>query len=206
MKPKPTVYIVDDDESVRRSLRWLIESAQLSVETFASGEAFLDHYDPLRPACLILDIRMHGMNGLEVQRKLIDNGFKLPVIVMTGHGDVTTCTKAFKSGAVDFIEKPADEKVLLKLILDALAADAQRLLQDHSDAASLVRLSDLTPRESEVMDLIIKGSSQKQIAAQLDISIQTTAKHRAKVLEKLGVSNDVELARLVLGSKASKPG
>ena len=201
MKTEPTVYIVDDDESVRRSLRWLIESANLSVETFPSGESFLDHYDPSCPACLILDIRMAGMSGLEVQKELLDRGLGIPVIVMTGHGDVPACTNAFKSGAFDFLEKPADDKVLINLIHEALEADIERRRQLRRHPNLAHRLAELSRRELEVMNLIVKGKSQKQIAAELYISFQTVAKHRAKVLTKIGVNNDVELARLILAAK-----
>jgi len=198
MATQATVYIVDDDESVRRSLRWLIESAHFAVETFGSGEAFLDSYDPSQPGCLILDIRMNGMSGLDVQRKLIDKKFILPVIVMTGHADVPVCTKAFKAGAFDFIEKPADDKVLIGAIRKALAADAQHRRRNFVEPDRSDRLTGLSPRETEVMELIVKGRNQKQIAMDLNISLQTAAKHRAKVLSKLGVANDVELTRLVM--------
>src|SRR3954451_1943580 len=133
MATQATVYIVDDDESVRRSLRWLIESAHFAVETFGSGEAFLESYDPSQPGCLILDIRMNGMSGLDVQRKLAEKKFTIPVIVKTAHGDVPICTKAFKLGAFDFIEKPANDKVLIRAIQQALTADAQRRKRDDVD-------------------------------------------------------------------------
>ena len=198
MKTEPTVFVVDDDLSVLRSLRWLIESAHLLVKTFSSGESFLEDFDPSSPGCLILDIRMAGMNGLDVQQKLIEKGYKLPIIVMTGHGDVPLCTHAFKSGAFDFIEKPADDKVLINQIHAALAADAKRRESADCPSDIAARLAELTPREVEVMDLIVQGKLHKQIASDLGISFQTAAKHRTKVLMKLGVGNDVELVRLVL--------
>ncbi len=198
MEGKPTIYIVDDDESVRRSLRWLIESVHYSVEEFASGEAFLAHYEPSGPACLILDIRMNGLKGPEVQQALMDRGYTLPIIVMTGHGDVRTCTKAFKLGAFDFIEKPANDQLLIDAIHKALAADAAQRRQECTDADLRARLAQLTPRESEVIDLIVNGKNQKQIALELNIGFQTVAKHRAKVFAKLGLNNDVELTRLIL--------
>jgi FixJ family two-component response regulator len=203
MATQATVYIVDDDESVRRSLRWLIESAHFAVETFASGEEFLDSYDPSQPGCLMLDIRMNGMNGLDVQRKLMDKHFTIPVIVMTGHGDVPVCTKAFKLGAFDFIEKPADDRVLIGAIQKAIAADIQHRERDYVEPDRLGRLTELSPREAEVMELIVKGRNQKQIAMDLNISFQTAAKHRAKVLSKLGVTNDVELTRLIMTIQTS---
>lgn len=194
-------YIVDDDESVRRSLRWLLESAHLTIETFASGEAFLEEYDPSSPACLLLDIRMSGLSGLEVQERLIEKGCRLPVIIMTGHGDVPACKRAFKHGAFDFIEKPVDDHVLIDLVHEALAADVERRRRDRSSSDEPAVLPELTRREAEILNLIVNGKSQKQIATELNISFQTTAKHRAKILAKLGVNNDVELARLVLSTK-----
>jgi two-component system response regulator FixJ len=204
MASQATVYIVDDDESVRRSLRWLIESAHFAVETFTSGEEFLDSYDPSRPGCLILDIRMNGMSGLDVQRKLAEKKFAIPVIMKTGHGDVPLCTKAFKAGAFDFIEKPANDKVLIHAIQQALAADAEHRQRNDIEPERLGRLSRLSPRETEVMELIVKGRNQKQIALDLNISFQTAAKHRAKVLTKLGVANDVELTRLIMTVQTSE--
>jgi two-component system, LuxR family, response regulator FixJ len=204
MATQATVYIVDDDESVRRSLRWLLESAHFAVETFASGEEFLDFYDPSQPGCLILDVRMNGMSGLDVQRKLAEKNFTIPVIVKTGHGDVPVCTKAFKAGAFDFIEKPANDKVLIRAIHKALAADAQHRRRNYVEPDRSRRLSRLSPREAEVMELIVKGRNQKQIAVDLNISFQTAAKHRTKVLTKLGVANDVELTRLIMTVQTSE--
>ena len=198
MQSEPIVNVVDDDPAVLTSLRWLLESVHLNVRTYASGAAFLAEYDASRPGCLVLDVRMPGLTGLDVQRKLAELGAKLPIIIMTGHGDVPTCTRAFKAGAFGFIEKPANDEVLLAQIQQAIVADAQcrRLGLRCPDATA--KLAELSPREIEVMDLLVNGKTQKQIAIALGISIQTVAKHRGKVLEKLEVENDVELARLVM--------
>jgi two-component system, LuxR family, response regulator FixJ len=191
------VYIVDDDPSVLKSMRWLLESENLSVATYPSGSAFLDAYDDGCAGCLILDMRMPEMSGLDVQRQLAAKNAELPVIVMTGHGDVPMCTKSFTLGAFDFIEKPADDEALLQRIKEALAVDRQRLKRRTDRREFAMCAEKLTSREAEVLRLLASGKTPKQIAMEFDISIQTVAKHRAKVLEKLNVNNDVELAHLV---------
>jgi two-component system, LuxR family, response regulator FixJ len=198
MKTEPTVYVVDDDLGILKSMRWLVEAAGLLVKTFSSGASFLENYDPTCPGCLVLDMRMPGMNGLEVQSRLVEHGDLLPIIIMTGHGDVPLCVKFFKSGAFDFIEKPANDEVLLDRITEAIAADAQRRRFRLKSPDVVARMATLTPRETEVMELVVDGKTLKQIAVELEITIQTVAKHRAKVLDKLNVDNDVELARLAL--------
>jgi two-component system, LuxR family, response regulator FixJ len=198
MMTEPTVYIVDNDPAVLKSLCWLIESAHLTVKTFSSGESFLEQFDDDSPGCLILDVRMPGLNGLEVQERLNEQGAKIPVIVMTGYGEVPLCARAFKSGAFDFFEKPANEDALLSRIQEAIDRDVQRRRLAVEPSMFAANLAELTPRELDVMDMIVSGKTQKHIAAELGISIQTVAKHRARVLEKLEVDNDVELVRLVL--------
>ncbi len=201
MNTEPTVYIVDDDPGVLRSMRWLIESEGLSAKTYSSGAAFLANYDAECSGCLVLDMRMPDMNGLEVQMRLVERRCELPIIMMTGHGDVPACVASFKSGAFDFFEKPANDVVLLERIKQAIATGAER----HSSAANspeaVARLAQLTPREKEVMGLVVGGKTLKQIAVQLNVSIQTAAKHRAKVHDKLGLENDAELVRLAFESK-----
>ena len=198
MQIDPVVNIVDDDPAVLTSLRWLLESVDLSVNTYSCASDFLAAYDLDRPGCLVLDVRMPGLTGLDVQRRLIDLGARLPIIFMTGHGDVPTCTRAFTAGAFSFIEKPADDEQLLTQIRQAIAADLKRRQMELPRGVATVNLAELSPRELEVMDLLVGGRTQKQIAIFLGISIQTVAKHRGRVLEKLNVENDVELARLVL--------
>lgn len=204
MKTEPTVFIVDDDPAVLKSMRWLIESAHFRAQTYSSGAAFLQEYDVTIPGCLLLDVRMPDMTGLDVQSQLLERGATLPVIIMTGHGDVPTCTRSFKQGAFDFIEKPANDELLLQRIDQAIATDAGRRQMDSERPEIEARLAKLTARETEVMGLIVDGKSLKQIAIGLQISIQTAAKHRAKILDKLVAANDVEIVRLVLSLPAPR--
>ena len=192
---EPIVFVVDDDAGAQRSLRYLIESDGLPVKCFSSAQEFLDAFDPDAPGCLVVDYRMPGMTGLDLHRQLRNQDATLPVIVITGHGDVATCARAFKAGVLDFLEKPVNDDRLLDRIRAALAADAatRAARRGHATLARLV--ATLTPREREVMDRLIAGKEMKEIAAEFATSFQTIAKHRAKVLEKLGVDNDVELAR-----------
>jgi len=195
MSTDPLVYIVDDDSAVLKSLHWLIESAGLTAKALSTAAAFLDVYDPQRPACLVLDVRMPVMTGLQLQCQLHEQGIGLPVIIMTGHSDVPSCTESFRNGAFDFIEKPADDEFLLQRIQQAIAEDLERLRAEDTRSAIKKRIATMTPREREVMEAIAEGKSQKRIASELGISFQTAAKHRAKVLAKLQVGNDVEVVR-----------
>ncbi len=196
MPSEATVFLVDDDESLREALIWLLESVDLRVETFASAAEYLDAFDADRPGCLVLDVRMPGMSGLELQKQLRESGVELPVIVVTGHGDVPMCVQAFENGAFAFLEKPVNHQKFLDEIHRAIERDAETRRDRVSDLS--LRLETLSAREREVMDLIADGNSMKQIASEFKISIQTCSKHRARVLEKMGVSNDVELVRLLL--------
>lgn len=195
---QPTVFVVDDDAGALRSLRYLIESDGLPVECFSSAQKFLDVFDPDAPGCLVVDYRMPGMTGLDLNKELRHQDATLPVIVITGHGDVSTCARAFKAGVIDFLEKPVNDDRLLDRVRAALAQDAaaREARRDHETTAR--RVETLTPREREVMDRLIAGKEMKEIAAEFATSFQTIAKHRAKVLEKLAVDNDVELARRIL--------
>jgi two-component system response regulator FixJ len=199
MTAEATVFLVDDDESLGEALVWLLESVDLKVESYGSADELLDSFDPSRPGCLVVDIRMPGMSGLELQKKLRDTGVATPVIFITGHGDVPMCVQAFQQGAFSFLEKPINHQKLLDEIHRAMAHDLE--LRERSSSMS-VKLEKLSPREREVMDLIAAGSSMKQIAVKLGISIQTCSKHRARVLEKLEVTNNVELVRLLLASES----
>lgn len=189
---------MDDDRAVLGSLRWLFESNGLTVETFSSAEELLDQYDPDIPGCLVLDVRLPAMGGIELQEELTRRGGQHPVVFLTGHGDVATCAEAFRNGAFDFLEKPVDEAALLDAVDRAMVADSKRRQAScrRPDLAALVEL--LTPREQQVMDLLIEGKSVKQIAVELQVGFPTAARHRSRVLEKLQVHNDVELVRLVL--------
>jgi len=192
-----TVFVVDDDPGVRRSMKWLLESYGLSVETYSSGPDFLDTYDPSRPGCLMLDLQMPRMDGLELQERLAARGARSPVIFVSGHGSVRNCVKAMTAGAVDFLEKPSDDERVLNVVHRSLEKDRQRRCVEASHTQITARLNRLTPREREVMELLYEGEAMKNIAGRLDISIQTVAKHRTKALDKLQVRNEAELARLL---------
>src|ERR1700722_262335 len=167
LQTQPTVYVVDDDQATRKSLRWLVETLGVPVQTFHSGASFLDSYDPSQPGCLVLDVMMGGMSGLELQRELNERNIEIPVIVLTGYGDVPTAVRALKNGAVEFLEKPFDGEVLLEQVRRAIEVDARR--RRKSQAANVVRtrLLRLTPREGQILQLVVDGSSSKEIAAQL---------------------------------------
>jgi FixJ family two-component response regulator len=196
MSSEATVFLIDDDESLREALVWLLESVGLKVETFHSAVDFVELFDPHRAGCLVLDVRMPGVSGLELQKQLRERNVNIPVIVITGHGDVPMCVQAFQNGAFSFLEKPINHQKFLDEIHRAIELD-QQICRDQPVDISL-RQEALTPREREVMDLIAAGNSMKKIASQLEISIQTCSKHRVRVLEKLNVENDVELVRLLL--------
>jgi FixJ family two-component response regulator len=193
---EPTVYIVDDDPGILKSMRWLLESAHLRVKTFNSGALFLECYDADDPGCLILDMRMPGMTGLDVQKRLAQMGAQLPIIIMTAHADVPVCIESFKSGVFDFIEKPANDDLLLGRVRKALALDAENRRRKAYRNDFSERAASLSARERQVMHLVVAGKNLKQIALELCIGVQTAAKHRAGMLEKLGLDNDVQLVRL----------
>lgn len=194
----PTVFVVDDDESIRDSLRWLLDSVQLKSESFASAIEFLNAYDPSQPGCLVLDIRMPGMSGFDLQAELKNRQITLPIVVMTGHGDVPMCVRAFDGGAFAFVEKPVNQQALLGYIQKALVKDAEDRTRGELAPEIAARRQRLTPREHEVMEHLLRGKALKQIAAELQVSIPTVSKHRTQVLEKMCVDNDVELVKLLL--------
>ncbi len=198
MHDSPTVFVVDDDQQVREALQLLMESVGLSVETFESAQAFLDRFDPQRPGCLVLDVRMPGMSGLDLQDRLLNEPIHPPVVVITGHGDVPMAVRAVQAGAVDFVEKPFNDQALLDSVHRALDRDAKqrgKVLQ-LMDIQS--RLDRLTPREREVLDLVIKGYRNKLIAAELGVSQSTVEAHRAKVMEKMDARSLSDLMRMML--------
>jgi len=198
---EPTVFIVDDDRGVRNSIRELLISVGLAVETFDSAQSFLDAFDSERPGCLVLDVRMAHMGGLALEAKLADMGAEIPIVFISGHGDISMAVNAIKRGAIDFVPKPYQEQHLLDAINEALQRDASRRAP-ALDAEGLPdeRLQTLTPREREVLDLALKGHSSKVIAHELDISHRTVELHRSNLLEKLGAASISELLRLKLGS------
>ncbi len=192
------VFIVDDDEAIRDSLRWLLETDHLRVECFASAEDFLAALDAADEGCLILDVRMPGMSGLELHERLCQQGNHLPVIFMTGHGDVPMAVAAMQRGACDFVQKPFSDDDLLARIRRALSVDSQLAAQRRRDEAMLANARQLSPREYEVMRLVVDGKLNKQIADTLNISMKTVEAHRARVMEKMGTRSLVELVRVCL--------
>src|SRR5450755_1083562 len=195
-----TVYVVDDDEAVRDSLQWLLEGKDYRVKCFDSAESFLARFDPREVACLIADIRMDGMSGLELQDKLIERRSPLPVTFITGHGDVPMAVTTMKKGAEDFIEKPFKEDELVALVEKML--DRARIdFSKHQEAASRdALLSRLTTREAQVLERIVAGRLNKQIADDLGISIKTVEAHRANIMEKLNANTVADLLKIALGA------
>ncbi len=189
------VFIVDDEEAIRNGLKWLFESCGMSADTFASGESFLDAYRPELSGCLLLDVRMPGMTGLELFERLQQRGSMLPVIFLTGHGDIPMAVEAIHKGATDFIEKPASDNLLVQRVATCLRKDEEQRRQMAATETFRVRLNTLTSRELEVMHLILAGRLNKNIADELGISMRTVEVHRARVLEKTGVNSAVELAQ-----------
>ena len=200
-KPEPVVYLVDDEFSVRDSLRLLIESTGQTVNSFESAEAFLKNYDNTEPGCLLLDIRMPSMNGLELQEELLTRKIYIPIIFLSGHAGIPDSAKAFRSGAVDFLEKPFDNEILLERIEEAIKKDiASRYLCDERLLIQN-RLDALTLREHEVLALVVRGYSNKEIARMLGISNRTVEAHRARIMEKMQAES---LADLILMSRHSE--
>lgn len=198
MAEQGTVFIIDDDEAVRDSLSWLMKSAGLRAETFASADAFLGGYEGDRAGCLILDIRMPGMNGLELQSVLAERGFRLPIIIISGHADVPMAVRALKAGAFDFIEKPFNDELLLDLVQRALLQDRERRESMAEVEALHERMAALTPREREVLELVVAGASNKQISSDLGVSLKTVEAHRARVMEKLQADSLSHLVRMAV--------
>lgn len=199
------VYVVDDDEAMRDSLVWLVESQGFKVEAFASAESFLAAYRSDMAGCLVLDVRMPGMSGLELYEKLHALRSTLPVIFITGHGDVPMAVAALKKGAADFIEKPFNDKDMLRLIEQCLSLERAGRERRRQELEAARRLASLTEREREVLDLIIAGKLNKQIADALNISIKTVEVHRARVMEKMNVRSVAELVQAVV-TVAAKAG
>jgi len=198
MNNDPTVFVVDDDQAMRNSLKWLIESIGMQVRTYGSAVEFLNSFYPGRAGCLLLDVRMPGMSGLELQTHLARQDSRLPVIIITGHGDVAMAVKAMKSGAVDFIEKPFHDEELLSSIRSALDHDEKQRSLQSQRAEIATRLAELTPREHEVMDMVTEGSANKEIASALGVSAKTVEAHRARVMDKMRATSLAELVRMAL--------
>lgn len=197
MRGQGTVFIVDDDPGARRSMCWLLESEGLEVEAFPSARDFLAAYDLTRLGCLILDLRMPEIDGLELQEELTSRGSRLPIIFVSAYGDVTKCVAAMKGGAVHFLEKPVDDRELLELVQQALDKSLRSQCHETNDSELKSYFDSLTSREHEVMRLMFAGKTIRQIAAEFGIGYQTVAKHRARVLHKLHVENEADLVRLL---------
>lgn len=198
MTSEPTVFIIDDDDEVRDAIALLMRSVGLPVQGFDSARAYLDRFDPARPGCLVLDVRMRGMSGLELQERLAEERLHPPIIMVTGHGDVPMAVRAVKNGAVDFLEKPFNDQVLLDAVHRAFELDAAQRGAASQRADIEERLGRLTRREREVLEQIAAGKRNKVIAAELGISQSTVEAHRAKVMEKLQARSLSELMRLLL--------
>ena len=200
----PTVYIVDDDDAIRSALRLLLKSVGLAAATVPSAQEFLATYDPQQPGCLILDVRMPGMSGLELQQQLNLRGTIIPVIFITGHGDVPMAVEAMQQGAFDFLQKPFRDQDLIERIQRALAKDQTGRAELRERVRIKERLESLTAREREVLGLVTSGKPNKIMAADLGVSQRTVEIHRARVMEKMGASSLAQLVRMVLDLKGAE--
>ena len=196
MTLRPVIHVVDDDESVRGAMKRLLVAAGYGVQTYASAGEFLLHPPQDTPGCLLLDLRMPGPSGLDLQESLVRHGVRLPVIFFTGHGDLATGIRAMKAGAVDFLTKPVERKPLLAAIENALQADAARRASHGAHADLRARFAQLTAREREVFELVVAGQLNKQIAGALGIAERTVKAQRAQVMSKLGAATAAELGRI----------
>ncbi len=197
--PVRTVYVVDDDEALRDALGMLFRTAGLKVESYASAAAYLQRAKPAHPGCLVLDIRMPGLSGTALQEELLERGTRIPIIFITGHGDIPMAVEAVRKGAYDFIEKPFDDYQLLCQVLNALEQAGEAPASGGAE-----RLALLSDREREVLDLVLAGKPNRQIAAELFISMKTVEFHRARIMQKLEVHSAAELFRLCLGASAAR--
>ena len=188
-----TIFVVDEDPAVRDGLRAMLEAHDYRVAEFPTAEDFLAHYDPGQPGCLLLDLQLPGISGTDLQEKLAALDIRVPIIFLTGHGDVASSVRALKSGAVDFLEKPPTKEVLLDRLQAALAIDTKRRERDAARLQTAARFATLTSREREVMALVIDGLSNKQIARQMDISHRTVEIHRSRILQKMEADSVIKL-------------
>lgn len=194
----PVVFVVDDDESIRTLWRWLMESNGLAVEVFSSAAEFIAAYREDTPGCLVLDLRLPGMTGLELQQHLQEKGIQIPIVFVSGHGDVTTAVSALKAGAMDFVQKPFSYRDVLQIVKKALERDATLRAERSQRTQVEVRLAQLTDRERQVLQCVIDGKPNKIIAAELDISMKTVEFHRSKVMEKMGAASVAELVHIAM--------
>jgi two-component system, LuxR family, response regulator FixJ len=201
-----TIFVVDDDEGVRNSLRFLLKSVGLTTRTLASASEFLETYKPNQPGCLVLDVRMPGMSGLELQQQLNLRGATIPVIFITGHGDIPMAVEAMQHGAFDFLQKPFRDQDLIDRIQRALERDVRNRSALAQHARIRERLESLTPREQEVLHLMVAGKPNKVMAAELGVSQRTVEIHRARVMEKSGANSLAQLVRMVMDAEAGQAG
>ncbi len=204
IQKKGTVYVVDDDEGVRDSLQWLLEGKDYRVRCYDSAESFLSRYDAREVACLIVDIRMGGMTGLELQDRLVERKSPLPIVFITGHGDVPMAVNTMKKGAMDFIQKPFQEEALVNLVERMLEQAKEAFTGYQQSASREALLAKLTSRETQVLERIVAGRLNKQIADDLGISIKTVEAHRANIMEKLDAKTVANLLKIALWSTAPK--
>ncbi len=201
-----TVFVVDDDASVRDALSLLISLRGLRTAVFASAEAFLETYEAAWRGCLLVDLQMPGMSGLELQNALRERGVSLPLVVLTAHGDVATTRAALKAGAVDFLEKPADDEVLVDVLRNAIRLDEQRHVARSGRAALVERLERLTPRERDVLGLLADGLQHREIAERLSISPRTVEVYKARMMEKLQCRSLAEAVRIGAQARDTQSG
>jgi len=192
------VYVVDDDEAMRESLEFLVSSVGMNVQSFASASDFLERVEDRASGCVVLDVRMPGMSGLDLQEQLTQARFAMPVIIITGHADVPMAVRALKAGAYDFIEKPFNDQGLLECIQRALEEESQSKIRIDRQREIDARIATLTPRERQVMEMVISGMANKQVAAELGLSEKTIEVHRKHVMEKMGAGNVADLIRMAL--------
>ena len=198
----PIVYIIDDDQAMIESLLWIIESIGLKVKTYAAAQEFLDEYNPQQHGCLLLDVRMPGMSGPELQSRLIDFGLPtLPIIFISGHGDIPLAVRVMKAGAIDFLTKPFNDQILLESINKAIRIDKANREKRQENAQAQARFDLLSPREVQVLQGIVAGKPNKVVSAELNISLKTVEAHRASVMKKMGVKSVPELVKLVLTNR-----
>ena len=205
MSKDPVVYVVDDDQAMVESLSWIIESIGLKAKTYTRAQDFLDEYETEQHGCLLLDVRMPGMSGPELQTKLNALGASLPIIFISGHGDVPLAVRVMKAGAIDFLTKPCNDQVLLESINKALRVDKTNREKLQENAQAEAKFALLSPREVQVLQGIVAGKQNKLISAELKISLKTVEAHRASVMKKMSVKSVSELVKLVLTNGVQEP-
>ena len=201
IQQEATVFVVDDDPAIRKSLRWLIESVGLKVQTHELASEFLESYSPEFPGCLVLDVRIPGMSGLELQEKLRERGYDIPVIIVSGYGDVPMAGRAMKAGAIDFLEKPVSDQVLLDYIQKGIETDIRNKQNRVQNQDLMERKETLTRREREVMEYVVVGFSSREIAEKLNVSFKTVEAHRAKIMKKMQAKSVPKLIQMDLQIK-----